>query len=189
MENFSDHQIQRLKADAKKLAKAKNIKLSEAQDELAQKLGFGSLALLIHAAHLPSTWPATEAGVQSALGAFIKGLHEKTLHKIVRYEGSIWVDQDDFLSDSLSAESFDVFGRARDGVTQQMAWRQNLVLAVDLEGMASGYYFGEDDEVFDQRAQQIYTPASARKWLLELNCQGGIFDQIGEEVEAVDREQ
>lgn len=183
MEKLSDHQIRRLKADAKKLATAKKIKLSAAQDELANQLGFKSFALLIHTANVQAYWPATEAGVQAALRAFLEELSDADLFRLTRFDGTIWVNHEDFITGRLTAESFEPLGKWMESTTRQYAWRHNLVIALTLEGMAEAYYFGEEGEFFDRCEQQEYSPERAREWLLEINTQGGIFDRIGQEVE------
>jgi hypothetical protein len=173
-----------LKSEAKKLAAAKNIKLSQAQAEIADRYHAQSFSLLIHSTQIKDGCRATQTQVHAAFSAFIKGLSEATLHKFVRYEGSVWVDKDDFNAGRLTFDSFEALGGYMDMQTRQYARSQNLVFALDVTGMSQAFFFGEEDEPFDLKDQQIYTPESARQWLLDLSHQGEMADTIQNALEA-----
>jgi hypothetical protein len=168
------------------LASAQKTKLSEAQEEIARQRGFQSFALLIHAAQVQDCWPATDEGVHAAFSSFIQRLDDETLRYFVRHAGTVWVDQDDFIAGRLTADSFKVLGNSLEGYSRQTAWDQNLVLALDATGMSDGYYFDEEDndETFDSQHQQIYTPESAKEWILESTLEGGMLDSIACAIES-----
>jgi hypothetical protein len=132
------------------------------------------------------------AVIQKACKQFIKGLGECQVFQLCR-NGSIWIDEADFVGRRVTKNSFTAMGPSSDGAIREYGDRIRAVCLIDFEGIADGFVYSEDEDeegnpVKPARHQLMYTPKSGRRELLDCLVRNLEFDLESLEVSFCERE-
>lgn len=194
MSNFSSNQIQRFKREATALKKQLSISQSESLNFIAKREGYSNWPMLMKAfnSQIPST--NSNFNAQDLLEIclnFIQNLNDAQVFTLC-WNGSLWIDREDFLSDQVTVESLDAMGSAGDSAIRQYADGLGIILLTNFDGIADQFILGSDEDDFGNQLvpshnQEIYTPTVGRRVLISClsNSLDGDFDSLVARLDSV----
>lgn len=181
--------IDRLKREAKRLARNARIPLHEALAQMAKREGFQGWELLIRtvsdvsAVSTPATssdlkpdakgriGPALTAHIKASCIQFIQQINDEDVFRAC-WNGSIWISLHDVENGKVDVDSFDVLGPKDDGVWSKIGCSMGMTPLLDFDGLPE--YFVLDDEdndgesVVPNEHQEMYNTDVGRAKLAEI---------------------
>ena len=187
MSNFSSNQIKSFKREATALKKQLSISQSESLNFRAKREGYSNWPTLMKAFNnqIPSTYSNFNA--QDLLEIcldFIQNLNDAQVFTLC-WNGSLWIDREDFLSDQVTVESLDAMGSVGDSAIRQYAAGLGSILLTSFDGIADQFILEDDEDDFGNQLvpshdQVIYTPVVGRQVLI--NC---LSDSLGADFDSL----
>lgn len=190
-ERTDKRRMEKMRREAKKIARSTDLTHYQALDLQAQKLGYASwadlnekwnLALAGEASHPPE--PLDQVVLATRL--FLNSCSDNDIYWLCR-GGSLWVRASEVKAGDLKELRFVVMGSASDSVTIEESKHRRLLLLSDYESIDGLFVFEGDTDtegipIEPELNQQIwFEPSVARKMLIELaedHVADGFYVQI-----------
>lgn len=178
--------IDRLRREAKRIARSTGHPLHVVQKEIAFREGFSGWELLVRAAVDPlpaktnkllptasgSLTPELADHVTTVCTKFIKSLSDEETYRAC-WSGSIWIRLDDVAKGKVNLKSFQVLGNRHDGFWSEIGQSHGLACLLNFDGLAE--YFVLESDLDDDgepklptHTQAKYTPRTGRLKLVQI---------------------
>lgn len=182
--------IDRLRREAKRLARSTEVPLHEAQAQIANREGFRGWERLVRAskkfslpvahAHTDELKPSEDGNIGHALTAHVTATCVKFINRLSEadifracWSGSIWIRLRDVQEGTVNVDSFEVLGPYEDRFWKDIGLSQGMVCLLNFDGLAESFVL-EDDEDYDGEPtepaqwQEMYSPKVGRAKLIEI---------------------
>ena len=191
---FSSAKIERFKREAKAIAKSDGLSHSEALEKLARREGYKDWGLLAHnakkqgfeapAIEVESAGVLTLEAFREGLTQFLKALSAGGVRQLCGGDASLWVRVEEVAGGKLDCRHIEVLGAASNHVYRQYARQNDLLLAINYEGMGEGFVFPEDvdddgEPIQPDHSSVKFTTKEGRTQLLQALSANGEWEYEG----------
>lgn len=183
-------QIDRLRREAKRLARSYQIPINEAQKQIAQREGYKGWDMLVRTVSSISAvsknatniklkpnkrgciGPALTAHITDSCVQFILQINEDDVFKAC-WNGSIWISLRDVENGNVDVESFDVLGSQQDGLWRDIGYSMGMTPLLDFAGLSDDFVLEDDidddgESVEPDDAKALYDADVGRAKLIEI---------------------
>lgn len=181
---LSANDIERLKREAKQIAKSSGILLWQAQDAIAQRLGYKNWSLLRK--DQSKVKEPTAEGLQSACVKFIRSLSDGAIEGLCKGGVSMWAPVWQVQSGDFG--EIELLGPHMDTSTRQYAYENHLLMLVNSGEVDETFVFeGDEDYEEDEEGNpvepaqgRLFTPERGRAELLSIDYGWRIDDVLND---------